>query len=440
MTFMGTIKATLRPDGYERIEGEAQQEVALAMQMQLKDDFGQDRYYSPRLLLREFESESERFRKAKLPVLPADILRALFRCKLLRAVKDEKEFQQRMGIPSLFENRALFPHWADKATPLADSEDRCVSVLQTDIRERTLVTHVSSLHSPSRGGGVACSHQEFFDDLVRTLQVPIVSFMDEDLTAKHRHLEPGLPSYGPDKAKNFFSAPSLGSTIQGTEGYCFWYGTVWLRTFLNMLRIAGFIYPGQREFTLDAKMEPPTFPVFLERHAQGMYQWKEDEKPSWKKLADGCLFRSWGFRGFSNMWIDRRNIQQIKQFMLDHKSIFENLENPWNDTSTKDVAPILDILSSATQIPDLGAKILLIYCCLEHMFVPSNIGTENKKYIQGGLNALRPQLNVWLNDLYEKRCDYAHKGFVLRTDKTLTLITDSIKNVMSLLIAKLSVC
>jgi len=100
---------------------------------------------------------------------------------------------------------------------------------------------------------------------------------------------------------------------------------------------------------------------------------------------------------------------------------------------------VLDILSSATQIPDLGAKLLLIYCCLEHLFVPSEAGSENSKYIVGGLNALKPQLTTWFRDMYNQRCEYAHKGFVLRTDKTLALIRDSMKNVMTLLAAKLSI-
>jgi hypothetical protein len=139
------------------------------------------------------------------------------------------------------------------------------------------------------------------------------------------------------------------------------------------------------------------------------------------------------------MWLDLRNRPAIKQFMVDHKCIFAHLTNPWSDKSSRDVAPVLDILSSATQIPDLGAKLLLIYCCLEHLFVPPQAGAENSQYIIGGLNALKPGLTKWFKELYDQRCEYAHKGFVLRTDKTLALIRDSMKNVMTLLAAKLSV-
>jgi hypothetical protein len=115
------------------------------------------------------------------------------------------------------------------------------------------------------------------------------------------------------------------------------------------------------------------------------------------------------------------------------------LKNAWTPTNIKDIAPSFDILSSATQIPDVGAKILLIYCCLEHLFVPKNAKADNRKYIVGGMNALAPGLLPWFDRLYNLRCDYAHKGFVLRDDRMMILIMDSIKNAMALLVAKLSV-
>jgi len=435
MSFKDNLEANMGGERYARIQTEAEKEVALAIQMPLKDKFNQDQYYSPRLLLREFQADYEHFQKVGLQILPLDLLWVLFRCKLLHAAKSEREFQQRGGQPTLFANRAILPHWTDKGMAFGALEDKYVSGLETDIQERTLISPINSLNPDHRGIN---GHQNFFEDLFQALPIPLVPFLD-DLIEKHKRLEPGLRTYELDTAKKFLSAPSLGCTTTGTETYCFWLGTIWLRTFLNMLRIACFINPGQIEFGLDAKMEPPTFPVFLGRHAQGAYQWQEDKKESWEKLPDGSLFRSWGFRGLSNMWLDLRNSRAIKQFMLDRKCIFVYLGNPWSDKSARDVAPVLDILSSATQIPDLGAKLLLIYCCLEHLFVPLQAGAENSKYIIGGLNALKPELTPWFKELYNQRCGYAHKGFVLRTDTTLALIRDSVKNVMTLLAAKLSV-
>lgn len=215
---------------------------------------------------------------------------------------------------------------------------------------------------------------------------------------------------------------------------------MWLRTLLNLLRIAGYVNPGQIDFGFDGvKMRAPTFPVFLGTCTVGIFEWKEDTKKSWEKIPDGCLFQSFGYRGLSNMWLDKRSFPGIEKFVLDHKRILECLRNPWNTRSIEDVAPALDILSSATQIPDLGAKILLVYCCLEHLFVPKKTYTENKKYIVGGMNALGPHLLPWFGSLYDLCCAYAHKGFVLRNEETMALVRDSMKNVMALLVAKLSV-
>ena len=331
------------------------------------------------------------------------------------------------------------PAGADRATiALDDLENKYVSGLESDIQERTLIEPVNSLNTNRPGAG---QQEEFFEDLFQALSAPMVSSaIADDLTVEHKRREPGLISYELESAKNFVSFPSLGYVAAGTSSYCFWYGAAWLRTFLNMLRVAGFVNPGQVDFFLNAKMEPPTFPVFLGRHAQGSYQWGEDQKEPWQKLPDGCLFRSWGFRGrYRICHLSHRNFGAIKRFVLRHKSIFEHLKSPWSDRSTKEVAPVLDILSSSTQIPDLGAKLLLIYCCLEHIFVPSQAGSENSKYIIGGLNALKPSLSTWFTDLYRQRNEYAHKGFVLRTDKTLALIRESMSNIIALLDAKLSI-
>jgi hypothetical protein len=436
MSFRDTLKAKLGPQRYAHIEKEAQTEFSRALEMPLKDKFDTDQYYSPRPLLKEFASEAEFLDKVGLKVLPAEVVHIVFRCKLLLAINNEQEFNQRSGLVSLFANRAIFPIWTDKGMKFDQLEDKYVSGLETDIRERTLLSHISSLNPDQLKPG---SQQAFFEDLFSSLSVPFISFLDEDLVKKHTQYEPGLRSYDSAEAREFFSAPSLGFKITGTNNYCFVRGSIWLRTFLNMLRIAAFIYPGQMEFDIGHQMEPPTFPVFLGAHAHGSFQWNEDKKESWEKLPDGCLSRSWGFRGVSNMWLDLRNCPSIKEFMLTHKTIFERLKNPWNESNANDVAPTLDILSSATQISDLGAKVLLIYCCLEHLFVPAEAGAENSKYIIGGLNALKPQLVPWFRErLYVQRNEYAHKGFVLRDDKTLGLIKESMKNVMSLLVAKLS--
>jgi hypothetical protein len=437
-SLLETIKARIGVETYSVLERMSEAEVALAIQMPLRDRDDHEQYYAPRFLLGKLFSECESFERVGLKILPTDIVSVLFRCKLLFAVKTELEYNQRVGGGSLFGNAATRPKWSDRTEKASVLIDRCITGLETEIRERTLLTEINSFTSADFGK----PPQMFFEELFADLGLPFVCFFEgEHLIDKHKVLEPRLRSYGQTEAKDFFLAPSMGHTTFGSRDYCLWYSTMWLRTFLNLLRIAGYIHPGQVDFSLDTQMLPPSFPVFLGEYAQGTYRWDQDKEESWAKIPDGSLFRSFGYRGLSKMWLDIRSYSGVGKFILKHKTIFELLKNPWNQRNLKDIAPTLDILSSATQIPDLGAKILLIHCCLEHLFVPKGVNTENKKYIIGGMHALGPppHLMQWFDELYRQRGEYARRGFVLKDDVTLSLVRDSMQNVMTLLVAKLSV-
>lgn len=436
MSFFETIKGKIGDAAYSRLEKAADTEVGLAKKMPLLDEYHKENTYTQRCLVGDLLADCELFERAGLKVFPTEIVRILFRCKLLFATNTEHEYSQRGGGASIFDEPSSAVRWEERAETIDVLMDRHIAHLQAGIRERTLLAPISS----SASSGKDANPQAFFEALFAKLDLPFASFFDEEhLIEKHKQLEPGLPIYDQARASRYFCAPSMGFTISGSRDYCFWHSSMWLRTLLNMLRIAGYVHPGQMDFGRDVTMNAPTLPVFLGEHARGSLQSHEDKKESWAKIPDGCLFLSFGYRGLSNMWLDNRTFRPIEKFVLDHKRIFDCLKNPWNPRSISDVAPALDILSSATQIPDLGAKILLIYCCLEHLFVPKNANTENKKYIVGGMNALGPNLLPWFYLLYNLRCAYAHKGFVLRNDETMGLVRDSMKNVMTLLVAKLSV-
>lgn len=225
------------------METEAQREVAFAMQMPLKDQFDQGQYYSPRLLLKEFEVEAESLQNAHVHVLPLDVVWVFFRCRLLHATRSEEEFQQRSGRFSIFSNRGLRPKWTDRCSSVNDLEERYVSALESDINERTLVAPINSLNPTSPGQS---GQQDFFADLFSTVKLPLTGFLDVD-----------------EGKKEFFCAPSIGCTINGSENYCFWHGIMWLRTFLNILRIAAFIYPGQRDFFFKRKNGASEIPGVL---------------------------------------------------------------------------------------------------------------------------------------------------------------------------------
>lgn len=437
MSFLDSVKAKIGNESYSRIEDIAERDVASAMGMSLRDKYQQEQFYHPRFLVEGLLTECENFERAGLKILPVDIARALFSCQLLRAVQTEYEYRHR-GSSILFDDYASAERWSDRSEAVGVLVDRHLTRLEGGLRQRTILTSISSFN-PGKDGEMQA--QSFFDALFATLGMPFVCFIDgEHLIEQHRRFEPGLRSYDRSSASEFFCAPSVGYAVSGSKTYCIWHASMWLRTFLNMLRIAGYLHPGQIAFGgEDVTMTAPTLPVVLGTHSMGCYSWNEDKKESWAKIPDGCLFLSFGYRGLSKMWLDGRSFPGIKKFIIDHKKICDSLKRPWSAGNMNVIAPALDILSSATQIPDVGTKILLVYCCLEHLFVPKNANTENKKYIIGGMNALGPNLIPRFGSLYDLRCDYAHKGFVLKNDETMTIIANSIRNVMTLLIAKLSV-
>jgi hypothetical protein len=438
MSEIDAIKAKVGEAALLHIENEAEKEVALAMQMELRDEIQRDRYYRPRSLLVEFRSELESFEAAGIKISPMDLISILFKCKLRFACKTSTEFGQRCGgsFPILVDP-ALVIRWEEDRDNVDALVNRHVLQLRASARERTLLSTINGISALSGD----TNHQISFEKLLASVGLPFVCFFDGDhLLKKHKQLEPGLISDDIDRAREFFDAPSIGFKKSGSREYCFWYSAAWLRTLLNVLRVANYIHPGQINFGWpDVQMTPPKYPVFLGEHSKGFYKWDEDMSQSWAKIPDGCFCLSFGFRGLARAWFDRRNLPKIEEFLKGNRKIFECLSNPWSIRSTRDVAPTLDILSSATQIPDVGAKILLTYCCLEHLFVPRNAKSENKKYIVGGMNAIAPHLLPWFDQLYNLRCDYAHKGFVQRDGSTMKLIMDSMNNVMSLLVAKLSV-
>jgi hypothetical protein len=145
MSFLGTIKARGGNDAFLHIEEEAEKEVALAMQMPLQDKYYQDKYYTPRFVAGELLKEFELFESAGLKISPTDLVKILFKCKLLFASQTEKEFGQRGGglFPMLSDSAAVV-RWSERAGDINAIIERHVNQLEAGIAERILLAHVSS--------------------------------------------------------------------------------------------------------------------------------------------------------------------------------------------------------------------------------------------------------------------------------------------------------
>ncbi len=436
MSFKTEIITLVGEETYIKLEREAEKEVACALRMPLVDEYRSPKYYRMRYIIPEIIDICSLFEEKGMKISPADIVEVLFRCKLLFAVPSEDEYRQRAGgVSHVDENNFAVP-WSEKGRGVDNLIEIYLDRLQAFQQEKTLIVEINSFDSLG-----PANPQTFLDALFQKLNLPFLCYIDQtNLRRKHRNLESGLRRYTIKDAKRFFCFPSLGFKTFGSSLYCRLYADTYLRTFLNMLRIASFLNPGQVDFGhSNIEIIAPTSPVFLGTHSIGSYSWNEDRKQSWEKNPDGCLFLSFGYRGISKMHLDSRSFPGIEAFMINNTKIFDCLKNPWEKQYLEDIAPTLDMLSTTTQIQDLGAKILLMYCCLEHLFVPQNITRDNKKYIVGGINAIRPDLLDWFESLYQLRCNYAHKGFVIRDDKTFALVMTSIRNILALLLAKLSI-
>lgn len=423
--FMSTIREQIGEELYSRLEIEAEKEVALAMQFAIIDQYRQERYYYMSSLLTSLIKEFQVFQEKGLKFTPIDIVRILFKSKLLFSCQTEQEYIQRSGGSSFMEEPPFIFRWEEHNQTVDEVILTHLELLNPTLTERTLATEITNFNTHPNMGNAS----EFFSQLSTKLNLSLSIHLNDN----------SLPGGVVDDGSHRPETGRVAFTATGTYTYVYFYASAQLRTFLNILRIAGFLYKGQVDFGMwKIVIMAPTSPWFLNTNEMGGgYSWKEDEKKPWEKIPDGCLFLSFGYRGISTLFLDNRTFAGIEKVFIDNSLIFKEFKNPWNEKSITDIATSLDILSTATQMPDLGAKILQTYCCLEHLFVPKNVKKDNIKYIIGAISVLNPSLLPWFNKLYRLRCDYAHKGYLQKDEQTLSLVFESIGNTMALLTAKL---
>ena len=429
MNYLDTIKSQIGKERFDRLEKEAEKELSCALNTSLKNQYGDKQYYRKRVLIGDLFPDCQFFDENGLSILPTDLVDAMFRAKLLFASHDEESFLHRSG-----EGSFALGIWSHKPAKYGEALECFFEWIKDSIKERTLLTQLSSFIGPSRSGSGEdhAAVEQFFNQLLKKLGAPFVVFVDQEvLMAKYKEMEPGLREYTKERCQQYFYAPSVGFTVTGSESYCYLYSCAWLRTFLQLLRIAGFVNAPQIDSHSDVSFLPPKGSVWLGSYSEAAYSWLEGDFEPWRKSPDGNLFLSFGYRRLSKMWLDNRAFRRIEGFILDNRRILESMKHPWKEKPLRDVLPTLDLLNTVTQLPDEGAKLLLLYCCLEHLFVPPNFTRDNRKYIIGGMNALRPDLLKWFDELYKRRCAYAHKGFIAPGEQTRGLMVESVKNVLA---------
>lgn len=304
-------------------------------------------------LLPQLVCECERFENLGIKISPIDIINILYKCKLVKSSKTEKDYQTKTTRYNLVDEFDFCIPWEKRNEHIDELIKEYFERLKSSLKENTLLIGINSFK------GDSYAIQSFFDNLFASLNYPFKAYVDKEAT------------------KERIPTPSIGFTVFGSLCYCRWYSNAWLKSLMSLIKIAGFIHPSQINFGWDiAEQQSACYPVFLGTGSSGCFAWNEDDKVPLVKIPDGCLSHSFGNRSITNMWFDIKTFGKIREFVLENKLILELHKNPWNRNVENDVIPILDILSSTIQSTDLGAKILLIYCCLEHLFVPQGI-TKN---------------------------------------------------------------
>src|SRR5258707_14276692 len=86
VSYLDTIKNQIGQDRFDRLDKEADKELSLALAMPLKHpQFGDTLYYQRRIVIGDLFADCDFFEEKGLGILPTDLVRAMFRAKLLFA-------------------------------------------------------------------------------------------------------------------------------------------------------------------------------------------------------------------------------------------------------------------------------------------------------------------------------------------------------------------
>ena len=258
MSYLDTVKSQIGQERFDRLEKEADKELSRALNTPLKNEYGDKQYYRKRILIGDLFPDCDYFDENGMRILPTDLVHAIFRAKLLFASLDEESFLQRSG-----EGSSALGIWNHKPATYDEALGCFFEWIRDSIKERTLLTQLTSFIGPSRSGCVE-DHQaveKFFEQLFRKLRAPFVAFVDQEaLKGTFKQMEPGLREYTDERCQQLFYAPSIGFTVNGSESYCYLYAAAWLKTFLQLLRIAGFVYAPQIDSHPDVSFCPRRVP------------------------------------------------------------------------------------------------------------------------------------------------------------------------------------
>lgn len=447
MNNVAILRSKVKKSIWLRLEALANKEVGKARFADVRIDpsYSRSKYHSIAYMFPDTVGMYAYFYGKQLKVTPWDVFNVLFRCKLAQIVGSPDEFDVRSGGGSLFSDGCSFaPTVADMKKPYDTYLIERLETLQVSADsgdDKAVIVPVWNFDCFTR------DIDNFADEMEKRFPGFLFLFTNARLVKLQKHLDRGMPKahYNVKEARRLLldlSGKVFGIAYvgQGTDDYVTRYGMVTLKVICDLFRIFGFIYPYQRDSGGDRefKYEAPIGHSFItaRQRSHGCFLWHEEKKPLVDRSPDGNLHISFGFRSIAKLHIDNRTYASFLAMFDESKSLTDlALYQPYSEKFTGEVLPVLHLLSTASQAQDWGTKILLIMCCLEHMYTIGRF--EGIQNIIDRMKPSTPKLTAWAEELYRLRCDYAHNGYLSGQTDLHAFVADSMKNCLELLRAKL---
>ena len=446
-SFFQEIKAKTSNATWKKLEAIANREVGLALRAEIFIDpsYARSKYHRLSYFFPDIFNLYSHFYISNVGVSPWEIINILFRCKLIRIVKSQGEFDARTGGGGSFVDSSDFRlTMQDAEKEYADLITERFEILKKQTEnegEKAVIVAIWNFDCYSEG------MEGFTLEMEKRFPGFHFLFTSQQLVDFQKRFDIGMPlsNYTPENARqylmslmgNFFAIAYVG---KGGDDYVSRYALPVIKMLCDFFRIFGFIYPyqrdsgGDRDYRYDA---PIGYSLICSgsTNSHGCFLWREERKPLVDRHPDGNLFLSFGFRSIARLHLDVRTFPAYLDLFDKHKTLFNVVLKPYTGAYTNDVLPIIHLLSTASQVQDYGGKVLLLMCCLEHMYAKD--GFRGIKSITKQVELFRPDLVSWILELYRLRCEYAHNGYLSGISDLNSFAAESMKNCLELLQANI---
>lgn len=408
--------------------------VATALKFELKDRWGKDRYFRPDLS--DFKSTHQdiytHFHEQSIGLAPEDIIYPMFQVGIYVAVDRDWAKYKQLGATNALSPDVIHSNKSESHDVLLNM--KLLERLRSTQEIYAFIVPLWNYQNYTDG------IEDFEASLQSHLPKEIQIVLTDTSSERVKKIFEGTPfeqQINFANAIEFLSCPSIVFVGKGSPHLIYQKSCTSLRILCDLLRIAGFLNPGQISSDVDG-MKIYTASMKTPGSVGTTFNWDEEGQHIAERRPDGNLYQSHGHRQVGKMYIDSRNYGSFVSLVEEwNEWIVSAVENPYNTKLVKTLVPILHLLSEVTQAQSVGSKVLLLNCCLENMFVPAGTSRGQKRYIVGALKAIDEDLLEWFYELYQARCTFAHEGYLLVDDDSRNLVTTSIRNVLKCLSVKL---